>query len=113
MAKNDVRQRMLRGIQPGLAPIPQMMENNQVGAGIKPNMPIGAMESMGMPFGANPVANSNPMGFAGPKERIDPSSLLAPSFESVMNQNPNMENSVKKRAIGTRASLMNKFNSGY
>jgi hypothetical protein len=36
--------------------------------------------------------------------------LLSPSFESVMNKMPNANDATQKRAIGTKPSLMNKFN---
>lgn|SRR3990167_978490 len=101
MAKFDTRSRMQRGIQPGLAPIMLGMDNKM--------MPTGAQNSMGMPFGNNPMMGGDMRTQPVPIEN----NLLSPSFESVMNQNPNMNNAVQKRAIGTRPSVMNRLNNTY
>lgn len=94
MGKFDTAKRIQRGIQPGLAPIAPNM-------GMNPSLGNPFSKPTGMPM------DEGDMGLHGQSNN-----LLSPSFSSVMNQSPDMTNSVNKRVIGTRPSFMSKLSGG-
>lgn len=109
MGKFDTASRMARGIQPGLAPIPPNMGNNNSPMQLTNQGPALG----GMNMGNNPMQTNPGMSVSEGPMIGDNSNLLSPSFESVMNKNPNMNNAVNNRAIGARPSITNRLNNNY